>query len=90
MPSAQFSRHYSHALQVRKAYKKMALRFHPDKALVNCRYAEQMHPQGAALADARTIDDRIRTEADRLFKCIAEAHSVLSDKSQREEVHFAA
>jgi hypothetical protein len=42
-------------VQIRKAYKKLALRFHPDKALSHCRFAVQLGSCGAALADADKV-----------------------------------
>ena len=64
----------------------MALRFHPDKALAHCRFAERLGTAGAPLVEARAIEDRIRSEADWLFKCICEAHNVLCDVRLRSEV----
>ena len=78
------------ASQVRKVYKRMALRFHPDKALANCRFATRLSGAGAALAGARQIEDRIRSEADWLFICIGEARSVLEDAGKRAQVLLTA
>ena len=64
----------------------MALRFHPDKALANCRFAVRLSRAGAALAGARAIQDRIRSEADWLFICIGEARTVLEDAGKRAQV----
>ena len=64
----------------------MALRFHPDKALAHCRFAERLGTAGAPLAEARAIEDRIRSSADWLFKCIGKAHDVLCDTALRAEV----
>lgn len=74
------------ALQIRKAYKSMALLYHPDKALAGVRFAARMGAGGLALAGAADIEQRVRDEAGWLFKCIAEAHAVLSDKKLRAEV----
>lgn len=68
----------------------MALRFHPDKALTHCRFAERLGQHGAPIAEARSIEERIRAEADWLFKCIGEALTVLSDTRLRAEVCAAS
>jgi DnaJ family protein C protein 7 len=44
--------------EIKKAYKKMALRWHPDK---------------------NSATEEMKIEADRMFKDIGEAYSVLSD-----------
>ena len=67
----------------------MALRFHPDKALANCRFAVRLSGAGALLAGARAIQDRIRSEADWLFICIGEARTVLEDAGKRAQVLLA-
>lgn len=72
-----------YVLQVRKAYKKCSLRFHPDKAVTHCKFAFSLGPQGAALADSYDIETRVRDEANWLFKCISEANGVLSDSQKR-------
>jgi hypothetical protein len=64
----------------------MALRFHPDKALANCRFAERLSAAGAPLAGARAIRDSISGEANWLFHCIGEANSVLADSAKRAQV----
>ncbi|KAL0022774.1 hypothetical protein WJX79_003861 [Trebouxia sp. C0005] len=69
--------------EVRKAYKKCSLRFHPDKAITHCKFAFSLGLQGAALADRLEIETRVRDEANWLFKCISEANVVLSDSQKR-------
>lgn len=66
------------AVDVRKAYRKAALRHHPDKA-------------GQFLARSENGDDSVWREiaedvhsgADRLFKMIGEAYAILVDPSKR-------
>ncbi|WCJ36855.1 Heat shock protein DnaJ with tetratricopeptide repeat [Euphorbia peplus] len=68
------------APEIKKAYRKAALRHHPDKA-------------GQSLARTETGDDRLSKEigeeihkhADRLFKVIGEAYAVLSDPTKRKQ-----
>ncbi|CAD5171111.1 unnamed protein product [Musa acuminata subsp. malaccensis] len=68
----------SSAADVKKAYRKAALRHHPDKA-------------GQLLARSENLDngvwremaEEVHRHADRLFKMIGEAYSVLSDPSKR-------
>ncbi|KAL0026901.1 hypothetical protein WJX77_010227 [Trebouxia sp. C0004] len=69
--------------EVRKAYKKCSLRFHPDKAITHCKFAFSLGLQGAALGDRLEIETRVRDEANWLFKCISEANVVLSDSQKR-------
>ncbi|XP_054818027.1 uncharacterized protein LOC129317698 isoform X2 [Prosopis cineraria] len=64
--------------EIKKAYRKAALRHHPDKA-------------GQSLARSDNGDDQmwkdiaeeVRRDADRLFKIIGEAYAVLSDPAKR-------
>ncbi|XP_059646253.1 uncharacterized protein LOC132291321 isoform X2 [Cornus florida] len=69
------------ASEIKKAYRKAALRHHPDKA-------------GQFLARSEGGDDgqlwkdiveEVHKDADRLFKMIGEAYAVLSDPSKRSE-----
>ena len=64
---------------MRRAYKTLALRFHPDKALVHCRFAHALSPSAAHLIDHSEVEARVRAEADWLFKCIGAANAMLSD-----------
>ncbi|CAK9187685.1 unnamed protein product [Ilex paraguariensis] len=64
--------------EIKKAYRKAALRHHPDKA-------------GQSLARSENGDDglwkqiaeEVHKDADRLFKMIGEAYAVLSDPTKR-------
>ncbi|KAL1199127.1 TPR repeat-containing thioredoxin TTL4 [Cardamine amara subsp. amara] len=78
------------ASDIRKAYRKAALKHHPDKA-------------GQSLTRNETKDERlwkeigeeVRSDTDKLFKMIGEAYAVLSDPAKRsqydleEEMHNA-
>ncbi|XP_043806236.1 uncharacterized protein LOC110599645 isoform X4 [Manihot esculenta] len=71
---------FASASEIKKAYRKAALRHHPDKA-------------GQSLARNENGDDglwkemgeEIHNHADRLFKIIGEAYAVLSDPTKRSE-----
>ena len=76
-------------MQIRKAYKKCSLRFHPDKAITHCKFAPALGACGAVLADRLDIENRVREEANWLFKCISEANIVLSDQHKRLELNSA-
>ncbi|KAL3152969.1 hypothetical protein ABBQ38_011999 [Trebouxia sp. C0009 RCD-2024] len=75
--------------EIRKAYKKCSLRFHPDKAITHCKFAPALGASGAVLADRLDIENRVREEANWLFKCISEANIVLSDQQKRLELNSA-
>ncbi|KAJ8751176.1 hypothetical protein K2173_016357 [Erythroxylum novogranatense] len=68
------------ASEIKRAYRKAALRHHPDKA-------------GQSLARSDNGDDRlwkeigeeVHKDADRLFKMIGEAYAVLSDPNKRSQ-----
>ncbi|KAI3822495.1 hypothetical protein L1987_10085 [Smallanthus sonchifolius] len=66
------------AADIKKAYRKAALRHHPDKAA-------QSLGRGDDGDDGlwREIAENVHKDADRLFKMIGEAYAVLSDPSKR-------
>ncbi|VFQ95515.1 unnamed protein product [Cuscuta campestris] len=63
---------------IKKAYRKAALKHHPDKAgqLVN-------KHDNADDGTWREIGEEVRRDADRLFKMIGEAYALLSDPAKR-------
>ncbi|KAF8661508.1 hypothetical protein HU200_056928 [Digitaria exilis] len=81
----------SSAVDIKKAYRKAALRHHPDKA-------GKFLVRSENISDPiwREITNEIRRDADYLFKIIGKAYSMLSDpavvsitESQRHEPYFS-
>ena len=68
-----------------QAYRKLALRLHPDKATANCRFAARFAP-GPGVAAALQLPARVAAEADWLFASVSEANGALSDPTKRAEV----
>jgi len=68
---------------IKKAYRKAALRHHPDKAA-------QLLVRNENAEDGfwRDIVKEVYADADHLFKTIGEAYNVLSDPGKREEYNF--
>ncbi|KAL3637207.1 hypothetical protein CASFOL_019506 [Castilleja foliolosa] len=62
--------------EIKKAYRKAALRHHPDKVLVRSDVGD-----GGTLW--KDFGEKIHKDADKLFKIIGEAYAVLSDPSKR-------
>ena len=75
-----------HSPTGRRAFKKLALRHHPDKAVPSCRFRVALGPAGAAVAAAAAIETRLREQANSLFNFISTAHEELSDKLKRRKV----
>ncbi|CAH8392834.1 unnamed protein product [Eruca vesicaria subsp. sativa] len=67
------------AADIKKAYRKAALRHHPDKA---AKILVRSESEGPWLKE---ILDEVHKGADRLFKTIGEAYSVLSDPTKRSD-----
>lgn len=68
---------------VKSSYKRLALTFHPDKAIRHCRVVCSLPGGTVRSARAGDLDVRLRTEADWLFKRIGEARDTLADEVDR-------
>jgi len=75
---------------VRRAYKKLALKYHPDKAMRAAGIpATFLRPVGLPVSPdciQGSWETRVREEAEWLFKLIGEAHEVLSDARKRADL----
>jgi hypothetical protein len=61
---------HSRAPQVRRAYRRLALQLHPDKAVAACRYATRCAGCGAPAFDAEEAQARLQDRATWLFKLL--------------------
>ncbi|KNA25341.1 hypothetical protein SOVF_007210 [Spinacia oleracea] len=68
--------------EIKKAYRKAALRHHPDKAAQSRVKSGDVGEEGRHWKD---IAELVHKDSDRLFKMIGEAYAVLSDPTKREE-----
>lgn len=73
-------------LDVKKAYRMLALRFHPDKAIVTCKFSCRLGQSGVDYASYGEICQEVREEASWLFKVINEANAALLDKEKRHKL----
>ncbi|KAL4440410.1 hypothetical protein ABPG75_003411 [Micractinium tetrahymenae] len=77
------------AEDVRRAYKKLALQLHPDKAVATCRVAARCCGCGTPAFAAAAAQERLSERATWLFKLLGEANEVLSDASKRRDLDAA-
>ncbi|KAL0390783.1 UNVERIFIED_CONTAM: Ubiquitin carboxyl-terminal hydrolase 24 [Sesamum calycinum] len=68
------------ASDIKKAYRKAALKYHPDKAGQSL--VRNENPDDGIWKE---IADEVHKDADRLFKMIGEAYAVLSDPTKRSQ-----
>ncbi|KAF5838322.1 hypothetical protein DUNSADRAFT_3054 [Dunaliella salina] len=84
--------------EVRKTYRKAALKYHPDKAATLCRFnlvpplgpdSKSLQAEGELVpvvfiaGQGPGVDARVLAEANWLFSLIGQAHEELSDKAKR-------
>lgn len=70
------------AAEVRSAYRRLALVYHPDKARTGCVYACSLSGPLMTVRDVG-LHDRVVAAADDLFKIVNEAFTTLSDDAKR-------
>ncbi|GLI62463.1 hypothetical protein VaNZ11_005094 [Volvox africanus] len=77
---------------VRKAYRRLALKHHPDKALAAIKVSMALPgraggaPYSWPMLGTTELEARVREEASWLFSFINQAHEELSDKTRRRKV----
>lgn len=69
-----------------RAYRKLALKHHPDKALQNCRWSPALGTTGAAAGSSARVEASLQTAANEVFGYISTAYEELSDKTRRSKV----
>ncbi|WIA36306.1 hypothetical protein OEZ86_007631 [Tetradesmus obliquus] len=74
--------------EIKKAYRRLALKHHPDKALQHCRWGRALGPTGAS-SPAASIEAGLKTAANEVFNYISSAHEELSDEAARRKVDRA-
>jgi hypothetical protein len=75
---------------VKRAYRRLALLFHPDKAVAACKIVPRLvAATGGTVTAGCDVDARLRAEADTVFKCIQEAKEALAGASSCVRCHAA-
>lgn len=72
--------------EIRKAYKKLALQYHPDKAVAKCKFRLALGEDGCAVGCRQTLEAAVRESGTWLFNFLNQAHEELADKSKRNKV----
>ena len=77
---------------MRRAYRKAALKYHPDKAAANCRFSTGLGGSSGSsssslpLLTGPDLEARVREESAWLFNLITHAQEELGDKASRRKV----
>lgn len=75
---------------VRRAYRGLALRHHPDKALQQCRWSHKLGKCGAAAAHGTAapggIETALKAAATEVFAFLSAAHEQLINTTSRRQV----
>ncbi|GLI70842.1 hypothetical protein VaNZ11_015837, partial [Volvox africanus] len=75
--------HQASAVDIRAAYRRLALRYHPDKAAVAAAASASVSPAEARAAAASPVRAAVVAAAGTVFPMVAEAYAVLSDSASR-------
>ncbi|KAK9792489.1 hypothetical protein WJX73_006471 [Symbiochloris irregularis] len=69
--------------EVKKAYRQLVLKFHPDKALGRCRFSSAIHTTCRPSLAQSQLEERVRAQAHRVFSMISDASTALATRSSR-------
>eukprot|EP00775_Hariotina_reticulata_P006661 gene6661-6885_t len=72
--------------EIKKSYRRLALKHHPDKALQNCRWSAALGAIGAQAAASAAVEAALKTSASEVFGYISAAHEQLTDAASRRKV----
>jgi len=77
-----------------RAYRALALKHHPDKALQHCRWSGKLGKTGAAAAHLTAacggVEASLKAAANEVFGFLSAAHEELTSSTSRSKVRCAA